>query len=552
MKPRFKKILLCLLLAAAASLPLLNGSLPYGNDTTFHMNRIEALTYAIYNRDFFPRIFWFQNYNFGYGSPLFYSIVFLYFPAALRILHVPMIMTYRIFLFVIFFCTAYAMYSLIETVLGKQPVLCFTGSMFYLFCTYIYQNTYNRGAVGEALAYIFIPLILLGLYHLFVLHSGKWHILTLALTGLLLSHNISFFLIVLLIVVYCLIHVREIFRDRNLLMELFLAVFTAFLLTCWFSLPMLEQLSSHLYRVSNYFFNGQTLHEQSVRIRDLFNLLPYDYDHLTVTNIGVFVLFLPALSFLFRDDHRFIHEMTNLGYILLLMSTFLFPWQYFSAMSFIQFPQRFLIICAAPLTLSAVFVLKNLLSGHKNLVYGITAVQCLLCLMMIWVQYDYFGLFMDYTQPEMIADTGYYYPEDDSWYNIMQVSSPDYLIADTKIHFRHQTHDILFENSSLSEYESVYNHIRFNAQESGTCILPKTYYKGYSARNMETRELKEVTPDPVTGLVKIELREDEKNCMIDVSYTGTRLQTITQYISLLTWAEFLIYLCRYYFRARPQ
>ena len=56
----------------------------------------------------------------------------------------------------------------------------------------------------------------------------------------------------------------------------------------------------------------------------------------------------------------------------------------------------------------------------------------------------------------------------------------------------------------------------------------------------------------VTGLVKIELREDEKNCMIDVSYTGTRLQTITQYISLLTWAEFLIYLCRYYFRARPQ
>ncbi len=552
MKPGYKKLLICILLACAASLPLLNGSLPYGNDTTFHMNRIEALSYAIYNRDFFPRIFWFQNYNFGYGSPLFYSVIFLYFPAALRILHVPMIMTYRIFLFVIFFFTAYTIYTLIETVLGKNTLICFTGSMFYLFCTYIYQNTYNRGAVGEALAYIFIPLILLGLYHLFVLRSGRWQILMLALAGLLLSHNISFFLIVLLIVVYCLIHMREIFRDRRLFKHLFLAVFSAFLLTCWFSLPMLEQLSSHLYRVSNYFFNGQTLHEQSVRIGDLFNILPYDYEHLTVTNPGIFVLVLPALSFLFRDEHRFVREMTILGYIMLVMSTMLFPWQYFSAMSFIQFPQRFLIICAAPLALSAAFVLKNLQERQKYCVPVITCIQCLLCLMMIWVQYDYFGLFMDYTQPEMIADTGYYYPEDDSWYNIMQLSSPDYLIADTKIHFRHQTHDILFEDSSISDYESVYNHIRFNAQESGTYIIPKTYYKGYTARITDTGEIRDAGMDPVTGLVQVQIREEEKNCMIDVSYTGTRLQTITQYISLLTWAESLIYLCRYYFRARPQ
>lgn len=544
---KLKKTCLCLCIAVIACLPLLNGSLPYGNDTTFHMNRIESLVHALYQRDLYPRIFWYQNYTFGYGSPLFYSIFFLYIPAALRILGIPMMMTYRLFLFLIFFACAWTMITLTEEAVSKDPLTCFLSGLLYVFCTYFFQNTYDRGAIGEALGYIFVPVLIRGMYVLYRKKEyRRWHILTAGLCGSLLSHNISFFLSVLTLIVFCLVHIRIFVKDGKLFLSVLKASLCAFLLTVFFSLPMLEQLMTHLYRVSGYFANGQTMQDQAVLLSDLVKVLPYDYDHLCLSNVGLFLLVLPAFVF-FTDSSAEIRKCTVFGYILLIMSTQVFPWRYFGMMSFMQFPQRMLIIAPAFLTLSSAYVIEH---QSRHIRYGILTAACILSAMAIYTQYDYFGLFMDYTQPEMIADTGYYYPEDESWYNIMQVSSPDYLLMDTNVHYRYQSRNILHEGEEIADFENNYNAIRFTA-DSGEYIIPKIFYKGYTARD-DSGTLLPMSFDHDTGLLKVTVPEDNKNRVITVSYTGTRLQKITQFISLITLAVLLCTKVYCFFRGLPQ
>ena len=70
-------IIFCLFVTAIFMIPTMDGMLRIGADTTFHVNRIIGLANAIENNDFFPKILFNQNYNFGYGSPMFYSI-FIY------------------------------------------------------------------------------------------------------------------------------------------------------------------------------------------------------------------------------------------------------------------------------------------------------------------------------------------------------------------------------------------------------------------------------------------------------------------------------------------
>lgn len=85
--------------------PLFTNDLVRGHDTYFHLCRIEALKEAYVHGDFFPRLYYEQNFNFGYGTPLFYSDIFLIVPALIRLSGVPIVITYKIFIFLCTFLT---------------------------------------------------------------------------------------------------------------------------------------------------------------------------------------------------------------------------------------------------------------------------------------------------------------------------------------------------------------------------------------------------------------------------------------------------------------
>lgn len=75
--------LVSFLIASFFCFPFNNGQVHLGADTGFHINRIISLMEAQQNNVEYPYLFWNQNYNFGYPTPIFYCNLFLYWPAAL-------------------------------------------------------------------------------------------------------------------------------------------------------------------------------------------------------------------------------------------------------------------------------------------------------------------------------------------------------------------------------------------------------------------------------------------------------------------------------------
>lgn len=66
-----------------------------------------------------------------------------------------------------------------------------TAAFFYTLSAYRLINLYTRSAVGEVLATVFLPLLMLGMYQLFYGNYKKWLTAVLAFTALFQSHMIS-------------------------------------------------------------------------------------------------------------------------------------------------------------------------------------------------------------------------------------------------------------------------------------------------------------------------------------------------------------------------
>ena len=123
--------------------PLFSNTLVRGHDTYFHLARIEALKEAYIHGDFFPRLYYEQNFNFGYGTPLFYSDIFLIIPALIRLCGVPIVITYKVFLFM---CTGMTFVSMYYTVkkISKNTSSAFLSAVIYLFTAYRITDVYVR------------------------------------------------------------------------------------------------------------------------------------------------------------------------------------------------------------------------------------------------------------------------------------------------------------------------------------------------------------------------------------------------------------------------
>ena len=85
------------------SLPAISTTLFYQapHDTLFHTQRILSVSTALENGHFPIRIFGDQMGGYGYGTPLFYSSLFLILPAVLHNLGLPLVFCYNIFLILI-------------------------------------------------------------------------------------------------------------------------------------------------------------------------------------------------------------------------------------------------------------------------------------------------------------------------------------------------------------------------------------------------------------------------------------------------------------------
>lgn len=223
-------------ISAFTCFPLYCTSLQPADDLMYHMLRIEGIKDGILAGQV-PVVIMPNGLDGNGYLNCMYPYLFLLIPALLRILRVSLILSYKVLIFLSGVATVSICYFSIRS-MGKSSKVALLGSTIYALLPYRLANIYERGALGEILAMIFIPLILAGLYHLFVGQANKWYLLLIGFTGLLQSHILSFVLMIALTVVLCILFARELILERKIFILLKAGAATI-ALNLWFLVPFI-------------------------------------------------------------------------------------------------------------------------------------------------------------------------------------------------------------------------------------------------------------------------------------------------------------------------
>ncbi len=212
---KIKNNLLFLLLFLALLLPLfdlLHPGLPITHDGKDHVARIANFYRNLSEGNIIPR--WAPDLNWGYGHPI---LMFLYplpsYTASLfHFFGLSLIDSTKAVFGISFVLSGLTMFLWARRLWGDIPGLA--AAFLYAFAPYRFIDLYVRGAIGEHVAFIFPPLILYFLTRIAEKGNSRFSIIggSLAVAGLMLSHNAISLMFYPLLILYILF----LFRSKKL------------------------------------------------------------------------------------------------------------------------------------------------------------------------------------------------------------------------------------------------------------------------------------------------------------------------------------------------
>lgn len=223
------------------------------HDGLTHIRRIEALTAALREGVIYPR--WFPDHMLGYGTPVlnYYSPGFYYPPALLHVAGLDLILSIRVALSLGFGISAWWMYRLSRLFVSVWPAM--VGVVCFQFFPYRIYDLFIRGAFPEFSAFFWLPLI--ALYTLQAARAdrkaldGSSYSLRLAAAGLawaglIVTHNLTALMAVLLLGAVLMVFTAYQYRDLSRVLRIFASsiapVAIGIILTAWYVLPALLEL----------------------------------------------------------------------------------------------------------------------------------------------------------------------------------------------------------------------------------------------------------------------------------------------------------------------
>ena len=227
-------------IALLASLPLFSNYLYFGHDLDYHLQRITAMAAELSYGQFPVRLTTDSLNGYGYANPLCYCELFLTLPALLYNAWLPLRTCYQIYIFAVTLATAAIAYYSFGTITASRKLGLLGAGLYTLSC-YRMVCIYVRAAVGEYTAIAFLPLILAGLYNIYTTEKprfAQWAPMAFGMAALVQCHLLSCELIALLLVVFCLLRLRETLRPARLLAWL-KAALLALALSAWYFFPFL-------------------------------------------------------------------------------------------------------------------------------------------------------------------------------------------------------------------------------------------------------------------------------------------------------------------------
>lgn len=333
------------------------------------MLRIDNIANSLAEGEFPVRIYHEAKGHYGYAPSLYYGEILLYLPALLRLLGCELRLTYQLYIAGITLATAAVAYGCLHEIFGRRN-LALLGCALYVLSPYRLVCVYTRAAVGEYTAFLFLPLIALGLWRLYARRDPvpAWGVLAVGFGGLLQTHTITLILSTLTVFCLAICLWRRTFHPFVLL-QWGKAAGACILVNLWFLFPFVSMAGS---RLSG---QGGDIGGQGMTLAQLF----------TKGSTAIFGLALPLggalllAAFLTAPPAPGTSYKPGLcalavGAFTLFASTRLFPWSAMPGLPVlgkllgsIQFPWRFLGLATISLTLAALFALQQFQRGGHPL-----------------------------------------------------------------------------------------------------------------------------------------------------------------------------------------
>ena len=515
--------------AVFATYPVLTNYISYGHDLNFHLYRIEGIKEGLLAGQFPVRIDPVHNNGYGYVTAGVYPSLFLYIPAVLRLMGISNVIAYKIFLFIINLSTAFIMYISA----GKITKSRFAGlfaAIIYTLSTWRTINLIYRAAIGESLAMVFFPLVILGLYYMLKDNKKKWWVFALGVTGIFNSHMISCIFVVILTVTFIIIFIKDFIAENRWIGFVKSGVLTI-LLNLWYLIPFLTfymgtDLAIHHAPDKKEYF------AQTIFPAELFNIFnekfgqSYLIDKGIAGNmslslgVGVTLCFIAAaLYFIFVrknkiNDYKFHASMFVFGVFILFSTTTMFPFELLhksdtisGVLSTIQMPWRFLSLVSPIICIVTSAIIHKYVNDRKtgNIIICAACVICSLSFVVFGTEYS--------TQNNINVAKGQApytdgMPGWDDEYFIYETNKEDLVV-----------NKYVASDAKVDSYEKDGTNILVKLSESddnGYVEVPLLYYPGYSAKDNNGEKLEVVCGD--NNVVRVNVNKNVES--FTVKYTG--------------------------------
>ena len=373
-----------------ACLPLFSNYLYFGHDMDYHLQRITAMAAELSYGQFPVRLTTTSLNGYGYANPLCYCELFLLLPALLYNLWLPLRTCYQVYVFAVTLATCLiAHFSFAK--LTESRRLGLLGTLLYTLSCYRLVCVYTRAAVGEYTAMAFFPLVLLGLHGIYTHEKPRfadWLPMSLGMAAMVQSHLLSCELTALLLILFCLLRLKETLCPARLLAWV-KAALLAVALSVWYLVPFFASSASIPFMV-----NGPLIGKIQSQGLYLMQLLSPFGSGFGAADAGTnpdmtLSLGLPlilglalvaACLFARREEgsHTFATLRMAFGFFAftLFLSLHIFPWDYVQTAlgrtagklaGLFQYPWRFLSLVTVLLCLAVLLAVKLLAARNRRL-----------------------------------------------------------------------------------------------------------------------------------------------------------------------------------------
>ena len=361
-KEHGKEIVALLLFSLLVTIPNALYGIHIGHDMTFHLQRIEGIAQGLSQGQFPARMN--TSFNDGYGYPVgvFYGDLLLYIPAVLRLVGLSILTSYKIYIWITNILTLLAAYYCGMTFFGKKKISMLV-ALAYVASSYRLMDIYVRSALGEYTAFIFLPIIVAGVYKIYTgdIHEKKYQnnavIIALGMAGLLYSHILTTEMVVVVCFIVALIFIKRTFRRQTLLVYA-KAVGLFLLLGLAYIVPFLDYYihtdtvirtsGQSTYTIQKW---GAYISQYFAFFRTIYGANDTDPSLRMQITPGLLLMATLVVALIFivmkKADKR-IYFLTAMSLLMLLVSSNLFPWDAIAKttignmLAAVQFPWRYL------------------------------------------------------------------------------------------------------------------------------------------------------------------------------------------------------------------